>query len=255
MSNDEAFYGAVLAEIHDAHFGALARGAADLVVDLLRERGIERGTVVDLGCGSGITAAALTDAGFDVVGIDVSPAMLDIARRRVPQASFRCEPVLDATIPDAVAVTAIGEVLSYAADARMLRADPVPLFSRVRAALAPKGVFVFDVASSGRAGPTGVRDAVHEGDDWTIAMRAAESADRMRLDRHITIFRKADGDCFGCLREHHVLRLLEPGDVTAALHAAGFAAARRDGYGAVADELLPGSTMGWSVFVATVPSR
>lgn len=244
------FYDEVLAKIHDEQFGTLAVGAAELVRDLLHERGHTHGTVVDLGCGSGIFAAAMVDAGYDVVGIDVSADMLRIAQRRAPSATFRCESVIDAALPDAIAITAIGEVLNYGHDARMLDVDLTPLFARVRAALAPGGVFVFDVASAGRVGPTGARDSFHEADDWTLTMHAAESDDRTRLDRHITVFHRADGECFHRVHEHHVLRLLEPHDVQQVLEACGFAVERRGGYGGSSAGFMPEGE-GWSVFVAT----
>ncbi|WP_190086377.1 class I SAM-dependent methyltransferase [Streptomyces longisporoflavus] len=48
--------------------------------------------VLDVGCGTGVpTARQLTDAGHRVLGIDLSPGMLDIARTNVPSqnADFR----------------------------------------------------------------------------------------------------------------------------------------------------------------------
>jgi SAM-dependent methyltransferase len=42
-----------------------------------------RGPVLDLGCGTGRIALALADAGHDVVGLDLSPAMLAVARSKL----------------------------------------------------------------------------------------------------------------------------------------------------------------------------
>lgn len=44
--------------------------------------------VIDLGCGTGIDAAALSEHGIQVDGIDESPAMIAAARARMPAASF-----------------------------------------------------------------------------------------------------------------------------------------------------------------------
>jgi SAM-dependent methyltransferase len=47
-----------------------------------------RRTIVDVGCGTGRFAAFLAERGFDVVGIDASAAMLEVARARTPDAEF-----------------------------------------------------------------------------------------------------------------------------------------------------------------------
>ena len=45
--------------------------------------------VLDVGCGTGLpTARQLTDAGHEVVGIDISPGMLKLARDNIPAATF-----------------------------------------------------------------------------------------------------------------------------------------------------------------------
>jgi len=45
--------------------------------------------VLDVGCGTGVpTARQLADAGCEVVGIDSSPVMLELARKNVPEGIF-----------------------------------------------------------------------------------------------------------------------------------------------------------------------
>jgi SAM-dependent methyltransferase len=57
--------------------------------DGIRLTGIGPGTVVlDLGCGPGAFCRLAADAGAQVTGIDTSPAMLQIARERVPTGRF-----------------------------------------------------------------------------------------------------------------------------------------------------------------------
>ena len=46
---------------------------------LLREQGIADGLVLDLGCGTGIMTRLLAAEGYDMIGVDVSGEMLEIA--------------------------------------------------------------------------------------------------------------------------------------------------------------------------------
>ena len=43
-----------------------------------------RGRAIDVGCGTGMLAARLAEAGYDMVGIDPSNGMLDVLRERAP---------------------------------------------------------------------------------------------------------------------------------------------------------------------------
>lgn len=42
--------------------------------------------VLDAGCGAGPMSVALAERGAEVVGVDISPALLDVARKRTPEA-------------------------------------------------------------------------------------------------------------------------------------------------------------------------
>lgn len=50
---------------------------------------LEPGTAVDAACGTGRQTAVLARLGHRVVGVDGTPAMLEQARKRVPEADFR----------------------------------------------------------------------------------------------------------------------------------------------------------------------
>lgn len=44
--------------------------------------------VLDVGCGTGLVARSLVDGGLEVTGIDISKKMIDLAKHRVPEATF-----------------------------------------------------------------------------------------------------------------------------------------------------------------------
>jgi SAM-dependent methyltransferase len=242
------FYGPDQAAIHDERFGDLAADAARLVLDELARAGLRDGTIVDLGCGSGILARLVGDAGYAVRGVDISPAMVELARRRAPSADLRVGSLLDAEISPCVAVTAIGEALNYATDARAGLDAMVRLAERVHGALVPRGLFAFDVAMPGRHGDDPVREVFHDHGSWVLHMHAEERRDDASLERRITIFRDAEGD--GCYRrsdERHRLRLYDRDEIVEALTRIGFEVDVRDRYASASPSTPPS---GWAVFVA-----
>ncbi|CAM2792510.1 class I SAM-dependent methyltransferase [Saccharomonospora xinjiangensis] len=84
-------------------YDAVAARYAELVRDVLDDfpldrailaafaeltRSVGAGPVADLGCGPGYLTAHLAELGLDTFGIDLSPAMIDIACRTYPQLRF-----------------------------------------------------------------------------------------------------------------------------------------------------------------------
>ena len=224
-----AAYGEDLAYIHDVGFGGFAAGAAPGLLRILRDAGIADGWAVDLGCGSGLWARELCDAGFRVLGIDLSESMVEIARRRAPQAEFRVGSFLDIDLPPCSAVTAIGECFNYLFDERNGVEMLGRLFGRVHDALADDGMFVFDVAEPGRG--VGPRQRHWEGEDWATLVEVEEDPKLERLTRRITTFRRVNGLYRrGC--EVHHQRLYRGCELGRMLRGFGFRVRLVRGYGA-----------------------
>jgi SAM-dependent methyltransferase len=74
------------------------RASLALFADLVRGSG--GGLVADIGCGPGYVAAHLHDAGLDVLGIDLSPEMIEIARRDHPDVRFEVGTMTDLDLAD-----------------------------------------------------------------------------------------------------------------------------------------------------------
>lgn len=58
------------------------------------------GPVADVGCGPGYVAAHLRERGLDVFGVDLSPAMIEIARERYPHLRFEVGSMDALAVPD-----------------------------------------------------------------------------------------------------------------------------------------------------------
>ena len=79
----------------DAHaanddYNVFSQAASDKFIDaFVRLSGLDAGAkVLDLGCGSGIFTQLLAKRGFDVTGLDISPALIGIARLNNPDITF-----------------------------------------------------------------------------------------------------------------------------------------------------------------------
>lgn len=216
------WYGEDLAFIHDVGYGGFALGSAPAVLEILERSKARGGLVVDLGCGSGLWARELVKSRYRVFGIDISEPMIEIARRRVPEAEFRVGSLFETDIPPCDAVTSLGEVLGYMFDPPDNRDQRLArLFGRVYEALVPGGVFVFDIAEPGQV-PRGIttRD-FSQGEDWTVLVEREEDRERETLTRRITSFRRV-GEHYRRSDEVHHLRLYRAADVAEALRRAGF---------------------------------
>jgi SAM-dependent methyltransferase len=217
-----AAYDEDLAYTHDRGFGHVAEDAARYVLTLLPEHA----SVVELGCGSGITARRLTEAGHDVLGIDQSPALIALARERAPRARLEVGSFVSEPLPGCDAVLAIGEVLNYLFDERNTRAALPALFARIHAALRPGGLLLFDLAGPGVPQGDGGR-SFSAGPDWAVLVECRRQGDL--LTRHITSFVER-GDGYRRGEEVHRQRLYRPAEVLPLLRAAGLKARNTRGY-------------------------
>jgi SAM-dependent methyltransferase len=212
------FYDEDLAHVHAAGFSGLSLAGGDVVLALLRTAGVGGGTIVDLGCGSGDWAARAADAGFDVLGVDVSPAMLRLARSRAPAARFVRSAASAADLPPSVAVTAFGEAFCYAASDLPDLAGLRSLFERAKASLEPRGLLVFDVLVTGAIMSYRSWTA---GDDWAVLVEVREDAGNSVVERDITVFRDA-GAGYRRSSERHRLRVWDPASLQTSLEEVGF---------------------------------
>jgi SAM-dependent methyltransferase len=103
---------------YDARFirleaeGGYLHGEADLVAGLV---GDPPAAVLDAGCGTGRVAIELARRGYDVVGIDVEPGMLDTARTKAPDLPWILGDLSSADLPAARfdLVVAAGNVMIF----------------------------------------------------------------------------------------------------------------------------------------------
>lgn len=119
---------------------------ANRICSLLTRYGIDRGLLLDLGCGTGTLSLSLAQRGYEVIGTDCSPDMLMEAQSKAVKAEtqilFLCQPMeqldLYGTVRAAVCTL---DALNHLPD----RAAVETALGRTALFLEPDGIFIFDV--------------------------------------------------------------------------------------------------------------
>lgn len=156
-------------------------GRAQQEVVRIERDGLVRGRVIDVGCGTGENALYLASRGFEVLGVDLVPRAIDLARdkARARSSSARFE------VADALELGALGARFDTAIDSGVFHVFDDPARARyvasLAAVLAPGGlvhIFVFsDREPTEWGGPRRIRRVELEEafrDGWTV--RAIEPA-------------------------------------------------------------------------------
>lgn len=135
------------------------------------------GRVIDLGCGTGLAARAFAGHAGEIIGIDLSPRMIDRARATGLYAELDVAELMEglARRPDASAD------LILAADVMVYVHDMAPLLIEVARVLVPGGLFAFTLESHGGEGVVlgeGLRYAY-----GAACVRALIEAGGLSLDR------------------------------------------------------------------------
>ena len=118
----------------------------DYITGLLKEYGISNGLVLDLGCGTGSMTELLAARGFDMIGVDCSEDMLEIALEK-RMASGRDILYLQQDMRDLElygtvrAVVCLCDSINYLLDVQ----DLETVFRLVNNYLDPGGIFIFDL--------------------------------------------------------------------------------------------------------------
>lgn len=119
---------------------------SDRIRTILRQYGITGGLALDLGCGTGKMTELLAEAGFDMIGVDNSEDMLELAmEKRLVSGHdilYLLQDMQEFELYGTVrAVVSVCDSLNYITDRDELR----HVFELVNNYLDPEGIFLFDM--------------------------------------------------------------------------------------------------------------
>jgi SAM-dependent methyltransferase len=135
---------------------------------LARDHGAEGRDVLDVACGTGKSFLPLLERGWRVVGCDISPAMLAVARTKAPTARLvQADMRALGRLGEFDLVTCLDDALNYLLDERELEAA----LSGIRGNLRPHGVAIWDVNTLAQYRASFARDHTTDRDGVFLAWR------------------------------------------------------------------------------------
>ena len=112
---------------------------------MMRQNGVDSGIVLELGCGTGTMTRLLSRAGYDMIGIDRSPEMLQVAMEKETQPGsilYLCQDMCDFELYGTVeAAVSVCDSINYITDRDKL----IQMFRLVNLYLEKDGCFIFDM--------------------------------------------------------------------------------------------------------------
>src|SRR5437763_5892821 len=151
-------------------YDAVADDYVTHVVDELKDKPFDRqllegiaaraagGVVCDLGCGPGHVARYLNERGANVVGVDLSPAMIERARALTPSVRFAVGDMRALDVPDGAWQT----IVAFYSIIHFAPAELLDVFREMNRVLAPGGTLLvsFHIGS----------EIVHRAECWGHAV-------------------------------------------------------------------------------------
>ena len=168
----------------------------------------ERNLVLDLGCGTGTLTEFLYRKGYDMIGVDYSQEMLNIAMQKKlatgSEILYLCQDMRDLDLYSTVGtIISVCDSLNYLTE----DGDMEETFEKVHNYLYPGGIFIFDFNTEYK-----YREVIG---DTTIAENREECSfiwenyyheEECINEYDLTIFVKEEGDTFRRFQETHYQR-------------------------------------------------
>lgn len=211
-TNNKAY--SVLASFYDA---LMSGYPYDKVIAKLTDTLSGKG--MDLGTGSGRIAIALAKRGLNVIGVDKSTEMLEVAqsnaRREGVKVVFACSDCENLELTKVDFVTATCDVVNYLSS----KTAVVKFFKKVYDALRDGGNFVFDVSSSYKLRSMAKEQYFEDRDDVTYLWCNSLKGDKLIMD---VAFFLPNGEVYRRVDERHTMLVLDCEFLTDTLTEIGF---------------------------------
>ena len=195
----------------------------ELYADILKEYGITEGIMLDLGCGTGAMTRRFAKKGFDLIGVDASAEMLDMARESEEKDILYLQQDMRSfeLYGTVAAVVSVCDSMNYILEEE----DLLQVFKLVNNYLDPGGLFVFDMTTPYQYENILGENSFCESRDEAAFLWENFFDKESRINEYdLTLFvrdEKGQTECYRRFVETHYQRAWSPGEVTALLEQSG----------------------------------
>lgn len=195
---------------------------ADYYEKIMEKFGNEKGLCLDLGCGTGNMTEELAKRGFDMIGVDSSVDMLDVAREKACETGMNIlylnQDMTDFELYGTVnTVVSTLDCVNYITDKEAL----LKVFKLVNNYLDPKGLFIFDINSSYKIkNILGDNTYVSDDEDIFYSWQNSYDGETKICTFYLTFFEK-DEDVYYRYDETHYERAYEVEELRELIESAG----------------------------------
>lgn len=218
----EAYTG--FAAVYDTFMDDVPYGEwGEYIYQLLREYGIEQGLILDLGCGTGSLTEILAMKGYDMIGVDYSQEMLQIAMEKRIRSQldilYLHQDMREFELYGTVgAVISICDSVNYIVDYEDLKS----VFALVNNYLDPEGLFIFDFNTVYKYEVLLADNTIAEDrDDHSFIWENYYDQETMINEYALSLFIREEKDQFRKYQEIHYQRAYTLEQITRALTESG----------------------------------
>ena len=183
----------------------------------------ERNLVLDLGCGTGTLTELLSQKGYDMMGVDNSPEMLEIAMEKREESGSGILYLLQ-DMREMELYSTVGTVISVCDSLNYLleEKDLLQVFRRVDNYLYPGGLFLFDFNTVYKYSEV-IGDAIiaENREDCSFIWENYYHQEEQVNEYDLTVFVREEGERFRRFTENHFQRGYTPRDMRRLVEQAG----------------------------------
>lgn len=175
----------------------------EFIKEKLGQYGIKKGIMLDLGCGTGTLTGLLSAEGYDMIGVDSSIEMLDIAKEKFGDREdilFLCQDMREFELYGTVkAIVCVCDSINYILEKEELQ----EVFRLVNNYLDPDGIFLFDFRTPSSYEEIGSETIAENREEMSFIWDNYYYADERVNEYELSLFIKEEDNLFRKYTEMH----------------------------------------------------